>query len=767
MPPRLVIMNRDGSAMELLRRGDVEDFKHLASIGAVKLNSSDDEMLQGDPQNQGGGKHRFYHIATRNPTESIFSVAFPNTAELPWVRNCLPVCARLEKQRDRALNGSDASSSTSEKGMEEIRIDMNPRAPAWVIAPTVYIRRVWHEIPALDDTGRAKLLRDIKQWADFRQEREKSVNRFAVQDDRIREEIDAEVSMQKQLKKVMKAAKAKRKTERAKAKAAEKRKVVAAAATAAAAKDGGSEAKNIAAAEPSIEVSNETEEEDDEELDSDEEKPPVEEEKDEFYLEVEAAYEERVVVQGQEDEIKDSDISSDLAVGIKYMPASELRGALVQVCNRGIKQDEARTMLENLPYRTFERDSEKEQISFDDFLRIAKVALSTPDENKMHANDQSAQAKTAESTIAARSIENMIDSVVVSDVGSFWNTTAGVKALAKTRPPPAPGAELYRPKQKGDILSFVGEPVPESLLPPGMFGKAAKDVDTSAALIVDAGSGQPLNGSQSMPSPMHEGQRKNMASSNSKSSSCLNMSPGPGEGGSFKVTDWYDRNVPVGSGEPGDNLHGADLQRLSAEELDTVAAGSGINAARAAALQRRDANERPRDYNIHGHGREKPVRGKERVKSREKLLSPAGIVEKSMATMEVNMKIENDADSFGGKAERTFECTPPRIDLGKIELESSNICEVVVNNAGQFAARFRVRNGNCSTVVDRPKGPVAAGMKAPLKLRCVPKDVGILNDIIKIVTEHEELQIVVTAEVIHKPTRLLGSNAIHADDLAR
>ena len=135
------------------------------------------------------------------------------------------------------------------------------------------------------------------------------------------------------------------------------------------------------------------------------------------------------------------------------------------------------------------------------------------------------------------------------------------------------------------------------------------------------------------------------------------MSPGPGEGGSFKVTDWYDRNVPVGSGEPGDNLHGADLQRLSAEELDTVAAGSGINAARAAALQRRDANERlrtnerPRDYNIHGHGREKPVRGKERVKSREKLLSPAGIVEKSMATMEVNMKIENDADSFGGQGD--------------------------------------------------------------------------------------------------------------------
>ena len=51
------------------------------------------------------------------------------------------------------------------------------------------------EIPALDDTGRAKLLRDIKQWADFRQER-RSQNRFAVQDDGIREEIDAEVSMQ-------------------------------------------------------------------------------------------------------------------------------------------------------------------------------------------------------------------------------------------------------------------------------------------------------------------------------------------------------------------------------------------------------------------------------------------------------------------------------------------------------------------------------------------------------------------------------------------
>lgn len=63
-------------------------------------------------------------------------------------------------------------------------------------------------------------------------------------------------------------------------------------------------------------------------------------------------------------------------------------------------------------------------------------------------------------------------------------------------------------------------------------------------------------------------------------------------------------------------------------------------------MQRRDANERlrtnerPRDYNVHGHNREKPVRGKQRVKSREKLVSPAGIVEKSMDTMEEIMKID-------------------------------------------------------------------------------------------------------------------------------
>ena len=423
-------------------------------------------------------------------------------------------------------------------------------------------------------------------------------------------------------------------------------------------------------------------------------------------------------------------------------------------------------------------DSQRDQLSFDDFLRIAKGALSGSLGATSAAYDLAAQAKMAETTVAARSINNMEKSIVVSDVGSFWGTSAGAKAIAKTRPPPVPGAEPYRPKQKGDTLSFVGEPVPESLLPPEMFPMDGPEEGKDP--------GQMLSGSQSLPSPMLEGQTGNMANSNSKSSNALGSPPtngsyspsgymrssppgSEGEGGAFKVTDWNGGNVLAGSGAPGDGMHGADLQRLSADELDAVAAGSGINAARAAALQRRDANERlrtnerPRDFDINGSERSMPVRGKERVRSRDKLRSPVGesgspaMVDTSVVS---SVQGEGNGEALGATG-RMFECMPPIVDLGEVELESTNTCEVVLKNAGKFAARFRVRNGLCSTVIERPKGPVAAGMKVPLRLRCIPKDVGHLNDVVEIVTEHEQLQIAIVADVRHKPTRLLGSNAIH------
>jgi hypothetical protein len=117
IPPRLFIMNRDGSAVELMKPQDIADFNHLCKLQALKVHTEEPERLVGDARDI-PGEQIVHHILLNPPAVSVFSVAFPYCAKLKWHHHPLPVCCRTTP-------------------------DSFPKAAAHVIAPRISVRRVW------------------------------------------------------------------------------------------------------------------------------------------------------------------------------------------------------------------------------------------------------------------------------------------------------------------------------------------------------------------------------------------------------------------------------------------------------------------------------------------------------------------------------------------------------------------------------------------------------------------------------------------------
>lgn len=157
LPPRLFVMRRDGSAVELLRRQDVRDFERLASLGALRVESSGAAVV-GDPSSLPARQWTHHVLYERSPWPA-FAAAFASGRQCPWQTRPLPVCARASAESQ-------------------------PRTPAHEAAPRVIVRRVWHERPPLDEAARRRLLGAVSRCAHFRAARAHSVDRFAVHDDR-------------------------------------------------------------------------------------------------------------------------------------------------------------------------------------------------------------------------------------------------------------------------------------------------------------------------------------------------------------------------------------------------------------------------------------------------------------------------------------------------------------------------------------------------------------------------------------------------------
>jgi len=442
MPPRLFVMSRDGSALELLRPTDMKDFARRAELGAVTVKTSSAEKVMGDPLDA-PGKQRVHHQVIERPRVSVFAHAFPSSLLTPWHGTALPVCARA---------GS----------MDQ------PRAPPHVIAPRIVIRRVWYEVTPLDDTARSRLQTDLKKCRSFRSNREKSFNRFAVEDDRSPAELEAERHIQNKLQKAIKAAKAKRKALLNKSLESEKR----AAAAAAAAAESDDEADE----------SEEDNESGDEAIESQRQANNAA-----FYSEVEAAYVQRTEESGAE-----------------WMTPESLKEALVQVCSRAFDDLECAAFIRSLPHNTWAESATR--VSLDDFLAIARLVMESGAKKGNHGDTvddggntpilQLGQLDKGDTTIQAKEL-------------NFWDTATGQEV--RTEVDSASGAAggglaAARAKQVGKKALASGDDGP-SASPPRRSSKPPKmasvgdeaaptftfDLDSTPGLTIEDASCWALN----------------------------------------------------------------------------------------------------------------------------------------------------------------------------------------------------------------------------------------------------------------------------------
>ena len=99
---------------------------------------------------------------------------------------------------------------------------------------------------------------------------------------------------------------------------------------------------------------------------------------------------------------------------------------------------------------------------------------------------------------------------------------------------------------------------------------------------------------------------------------------------------------------------------------------------------------------------------------------------------------------------RTFEITPPNLNLGELKMGETVNATLNIKNTGDVAARFRVPKGNgLVKVVGRPKGAVAAGMSVKLQLAVSARAgmEGPFSDVLQVVSEHETGEVEVRVRV--------------------
>ena len=374
------------------------------------------------------------------------------------------------------------------------------------------------------------------------------------------------------------------------------------------------------------------------------------------------------------------------------------------------------------------------KVSFDDFFRIVQACSAEADGTANGANGTALPYAPYDSEAKA------------APHGDFWNTGMG-NTWEKSLPPRPP------PKKKGDILNFSSEGIPSSLILGEVSGEYTPEPSPA---------GQP-NGQRQAPDPLDLGGTDG-GDAAPPSTSPYREGAGAVDGGNSRD------NVATGQ------INEADLTRLSADDLHKVAVGSGRNATRALAMERRDngerlrSNERPRDSDIHGSGRDKPVRVKARKHSlamADAGLGGATLQGRTGTGTGFNVGVSTASalgSQMGGTGRgsvvappssvpairRTFEITPADLDLGELKMGETANAVLAIKNTGDVAARFRVPKGNgLVKVVGRPKGAVAAGMSVRLQLAVSAKAgmEGALSDVIQIVSEHETGEVEVRVHI--------------------
>ena len=208
------------------------------------------------------------------------------------------------------------------------------------------------------------------------------------------------------------------------------------------------------------------------------------------------------------------------------------------------------------------------------------------------------------------------------------------------------------------------------------------------------------------------------------------------------------------------------LSKLSVTELRQVAAtGSGRNAVRARSLLEKEegkrlrAGERPADIDVYGEQREKPVRVVDRAK---------GTVNYEYQNVEANAGGTgrrspegstgrlSPSGSVGTSVNPTMEVIPDAINFGTVRVGQRLRATLNLANTGAEGVRYKVAFGSEGaagyelSVVELPRGPVAAGIRCVIVVQVMGRSAGEFSNTVKIKSQHDEVTIPIIGTVVEE-----------------
>ncbi|CAM9091877.1 unnamed protein product [Ectocarpus fasciculatus] len=392
LEPRLFVYRRDGSALELLRNDDARTWcERLAPIppsrsqqqqprlGLNKDNHDDrrrsldgparavdvrEQDCSPDPHSNGARQLSFYVPVLPTPRgEGSFAALLRH-----WPGRVFGDDYDHTEGQDSSSNSKENVGSGSSWRTRPLPLAARTRLGAQVGIPArgcstameACIRRVWLEHPPLSTRAAEGLRQSLAEWEAWKQSRIEQIDRFLVSDPRPTEEVEAQRSVQKQIRKAFREAKAAKQKAKEKARAA---RVQAAKEQAAARKKAGLSSSRGATAGTASTVSVEelstvastfgevglldSEEHEDEDMDELDFPDSDEEEEDEqtALLREEAA----------------SAFGSAKGATEGHLDIPALRIAMVMVLGRAVGEEEAESRLNALRERTFPRQPQASQ----------------------------------------------------------------------------------------------------------------------------------------------------------------------------------------------------------------------------------------------------------------------------------------------------------------------------------------------------------------------------------------------------------------------
>jgi len=795
--PRLFVVERDGRGREVLRRSDVDDWeRRVRNEGETLKDVTKDEENGrierfGDPRDEQSFQREFER-RIRHPTPRDFSGLFHNFGSLhvktfgikwnrtdlvqDWHLSKLPNCCTRYRFRTSTIRKSAPPKIVRNGvyGYDEVSV-----SNVLDSAPDIVITRRLVTYPSLPTSVKTSLLGAMESCEKWREARQNTIDRFAVEDDRDEKDRKSEEHMSKLLKRAFKAAKATRKRERqtmlkkqnakANAKAKQSEALFGKAGTSGG--EGGlgmtepdSEAQRVTIS-PIVEGEDsgaagmdDLEEDDDEFYETDSDLDGTGGGKDdELEQEMEEArecfenYWEGWGGDGgsdmEEEEEEEEGGEEGENAREKVVDVAGCRGALVMSLGTAVSKASVESMLGLQP------GEERSDITFAEFLQILRAAKAERRAKSRNESRNSSQAPEDEQLPVFSATAPAVVPVGVTDVseekkdsstppprdyGSFFSTQHGA-SLREKMLKDDPG---YVPKKKGDIRHLSGEPIPKAavLIRPktvhgnpkrgdsrasaGEFGGKISGVGDSALTF---GDGVGAEGSLSIISGFAEEAQGAKRVSTAPGMISLSRSQSPQSATSF-----------------------TGLSRLSVHELKVTAAGGGRNAVRAKSLleraegKRLREGERPADIDIYGEEREVPVRYGERAKGganteymRVEMDAVSGRRSPDTSLRSLNSSPtsllntqSNDANSFiggntmGGNTMAnagSMEIMPTACSIGEGVLECGEKYRIAlsVGNRGGEGVRYHIKwegvSGNVK-VVEKPGGVVAAGISVAVVL---------------------------------------------------